>query len=814
LNVQPHTPGASSGPDAAVARLNAVLNPARVLRALVVIGITLVLLMLTVFGVTLSMEHSAQKASQAIACLSRELNETLERRLESTRSAAATTLDTRTVPDRPADADELRSCLADATTRLNATTSDTLTARVAIEGLRPVVERMIQVEDRCRTWALESQKAEKAWSAAAAKCRSDLDDLRTLTRAREGSHRLAQTVQVRKIRAAAVPDAPAMALSFVRSSSLEQSFSQLHGELTDLALLCERLADADTRDTLLDLSNNQVAPLLGRLRSHLGQLGAERNDAGPLGPEQLDLIQSDMFGAGSVCDAEHQTIVPGEGGLYSRSAERMRLAAARAELRATLDRSAAAVGAVLSGVTQAMHDLTAATTGRAEQASSLAWFTLLLVGLGGVAVYLFLGNRAAAHVRAQVGRIEESNARLTRTTAAAEHANLAKSEFLANMSHEIRTPMTAILGYAELMLDPALAEPERRESVLTIRRNGEHLLAIINDILDISKIEAGQMTVEMIPTSPRVVLEEVCSLMQVRAANKGITLSKEISGPLPAGVRTDPTRLRQILINIVGNAIKFTESGAVRIHVVFQDGPAPVLRFDITDSGIGMTEEQIGRLFRAFSQADNSMSRRFGGTGLGLSISRRLAQMLGGDVTVSSEPGRGSTFSVTVSAEVLAAHDDQGESFVESRGRKPADPEPLNSLAGARILLAEDGSDNQRLITFHLKKAGASVEVAGNGEIALDRVRDHTRPRLDIVLMDMQMPVMDGYEAARSIRAVGEQLPVIALTAHAMDGDRDRCVSAGCNDYLTKPIDRVKLIEACARWVAVSRANDHQRTAA
>ncbi len=442
------------------------------------------------------------------------------------------------------------------------------------------------------------------------------------------------------------------------------------------------------------------------------------------------------------------------------------------------------------------------------------WLWTLAAGMVGMAGFWHLGRRCVVHVRSQMAAMEDSNAQLTRNTAAAEHANLAKSEFLANMSHEIRTPMTAILGYAELLLDPAQQERERRECVLTIRRNGEHLLSVINDILDISKIEAGQMTVEMIPTSPCVVLEEVCSLMQVRAANKGITLCKEITGTLPAGVRTDPTRLRQILINIVGNAIKFTESGSVKIHVAFQDGPAPTLRFDITDSGIGMTPEQMGRLFRAFSQADNSMSRRFGGTGLGLSISKRLAEMLGGDITVSSEPGAGSTFSITVSAEVLAGHDQHSAQFLLPRNRNPETTLPADALAGARILLAEDGPDNQRLIAFHLKKAGALVEIAGNGELAVRRIADRSQPRIDIILMDMQMPVMDGYEAARVLRAAGEAAPVIALTAHAMSGDRDRCVQSGCTDYLTKPIDRVKLVETCARWLAVSRESTRSLRAA
>jgi signal transduction histidine kinase/CheY-like chemotaxis protein len=433
-------------------------------------------------------------------------------------------------------------------------------------------------------------------------------------------------------------------------------------------------------------------------------------------------------------------------------------------------------------------------------------------------VFLLMSCRQSIGEMRQIAaihaRLEQERAELERTNRTAMHANLAKSEALANMSHEIRTPMTAILGYTDLLLDPAQTEADRHESVLTIRRNGEHLLSIINDILDISKIEAGQMSVEMIPTSPRLIVDEVCSLMHVRADEKGVALYKEVSDNLPAAVRSDPTRLRQILINILGNAIKFTDSGAVTLRVAFINGPRPTLRFDVTDSGIGMTPEQIAKLFRAFGQADNSMSRRFGGTGLGLSISKQLARMLGGDITASSKPGRGSTFSVTVSAEVLAAHNARHNPLDLHEAARPVASFGAGSLADARILLAEDGPDNQRLIAFHLKKAGAKVEIAGNGDLALRRLADPTLPAIDFVLMDMQMPVMDGYQAARRIRASGSGIPVIALTAHAMDGDRDRCVQAGCSEFLTKPIDRDKLLGACARWLAVSRANKDGRASA
>lgn len=396
----------------------------------------------------------------------------------------------------------------------------------------------------------------------------------------------------------------------------------------------------------------------------------------------------------------------------------------------------------------------------------------------------------------------------------ARRASAAKTEFLATMSHEIRTPMTAILGYAELLLDPRVSEADRRDGALTIRRNGEHLLAVINNVLDMTKIEAGQMSVERVPASPGLILEDVCSLLNVRAAAKGIVLRKQIEGTLPAGVRTDPTRVRQVLLNIVGNAIKFTEAGTVEVRATYlppsKDHPSS-LRFQVADSGIGMRPEEVARLFQPYSQADASTSRRFGGSGLGLCISKNLVRLLGGDVTVASEFGKGTTFTIMIPVEVVAEHVEQPGTFVV-RSVEPA--QAPHSLVGAQVLLAEDGSDNRRLIGFHLRRAGAEVETVENGLQAVTRVGGRDRAAPDLILMDMQMPEMDGYEATGRLRALGCSIPVIALTAHAMEGDRERCIEAGCDDYLVKPIDRAKLIETCARWLAVARANRGNHAAA
>jgi PAS domain S-box-containing protein len=394
---------------------------------------------------------------------------------------------------------------------------------------------------------------------------------------------------------------------------------------------------------------------------------------------------------------------------------------------------------------------------------------------------------------------------------AAEASSLAKSQFLANMSHEIRTPMTAIMGYADLLLDSKQGEEDRANSVQTIRRNAEHLLTILNDILDISKIEAGGMTVERIETSPAQIVEEVLSLLRPRARAKSLDLRVEYETPIPARVRTDPLRLRQVLINLVGNAIKFTEAGGVTVRAGHQPADHPggeaTLRFGVVDTGIGMTPEQVARLFRPFTQADTSTSRRFGGTGLGLTISHRLCEMLGGTITVESESGRGSCFTATVAVGPL----EDVSMLAQPPARHSVVPnsESLSSLIPTRmrILVAEDGPDNQRLISFHLRKAGAEVDVAENGRIAVQKAFNaiEIAAPFDLILMDMQMPELDGYGATVMLRSKGYRGPIVALTAHAMSGDREKCLAAGCDDYLTKPIDRNVLIATCGRYAPRER---------
>jgi signal transduction histidine kinase/CheY-like chemotaxis protein/HPt (histidine-containing phosphotransfer) domain-containing protein len=409
---------------------------------------------------------------------------------------------------------------------------------------------------------------------------------------------------------------------------------------------------------------------------------------------------------------------------------------------------------------------------------------------------------------AQSRLLELANATIREAKEAAESASVAKSRFLANMSHEIRTPLTAILGFAENLLDPATSERERRDAVGTILRNGEHLLEILNDILDLSKIEAGKLAIERIVVSPARLAADVIAIMRVRADGKGLSLGLRYATAIPETVVTDPTRLRQILINLVGNAIKFTERGGVELKIGLEKAEPgatePRLRFDVLDTGIGMTADQLERLFEAFSQADASTARRFGGTGLGLAISRRLARFLGGDVTVASEAGRGSTFSITIATGPLDGVPLVDNPLVDSAG-KAADRIDLTSVRlEARILLVEDSPDSQRLIAAFLRKIGAEVDVAESAREAIEKALalQHSPAPYDLVLMDIQMSGLDGFEATRILRREGFDQPVIALTANAMSGDREACLTAGCDDYAVKPINRVQLVRQIQALVA------------
>lgn len=405
---------------------------------------------------------------------------------------------------------------------------------------------------------------------------------------------------------------------------------------------------------------------------------------------------------------------------------------------------------------------------------------------------------------------------LAKSQQAAEAANRAKSAFLANMSHEIRTPMTAIMGYLDLLSEGCarkcqVARPDVGNPLDVISQNAKHLLQLIDDILDLSKIEAGKLEIEHTICSTCGILQEVVSLMKVRAIAKGLTLDIECAGPIPETIQSDPTRLRQILLNILGNAVKFTEVGGIRLVVGLANSPqGPMLQINVVDTGIGISHEAQGGLFQPFTQADVSTSRKYGGTGLGLTICKRLAELLGGDITVESEPGKGSTFTFTLPTGCLdGVRTVENPAELRFQVREEKSPKVVRDckpLADRRVLLAEDGLDNQRFIAFVLKKLGAEVVVAENGRMAarLIAASETDGKPFDLILMDMQMPVMDGYQTTQYLRSQNWPGPIIALTAHAMQDDRKKCLDVGCSDYLAKPIDRDRFTELLIQYIGAS----------
>ncbi len=396
--------------------------------------------------------------------------------------------------------------------------------------------------------------------------------------------------------------------------------------------------------------------------------------------------------------------------------------------------------------------------------------------------------------------IEQRTKALSHARDEAVAASQSKSSFLANMSHEIRTPLTSIIGFAELLEDPQVAALEKVDAAKTIIRNGRHLLEVINDILDMSKIESNQLALEWLEVGLPKLLSDIEALASSRAHEKGLLFTIRHHLPLPPVLRTDPVRLKQILLNFCSNAIKFSKEGEVRLDVRF-NAEQQVIVFQVHDNGIGMSEREMTRLFKPFAQADVSTTRKFGGTGLGLYISKQLADMLGASIRVDSAPGRGSCFSVTLAVGVetrplhmLTSHRDFDDFQRPAFQITGIDVPELRG----RVLVAEDGLDNQRLLASFLRQAGVEFDMVGNGSLAVERALAHDYA---LVFMDIQMPVMDGVAATTLLRNSNYRGPIVALTANVMQHDVALYRQCGCTDVLGKPIDRKRFYQVLQHYV-------------
>jgi len=423
-------------------------------------------------------------------------------------------------------------------------------------------------------------------------------------------------------------------------------------------------------------------------------------------------------------------------------------------------------------------------------------FSILLISILG-SLAICVGIIISLYVTRRVTKSEHA---FIEQRLIAEDANKTKSMFLATMSHEIRSPLAAIIGFSDLLRKSKMTAEKSQSCVVSIQRNSKHLLHLINDILDITKIEAGQLDIEQIDVSPFAVLDEIQSAILVNATDKGLDFKINYAFPLPEKIKTDPVRLKQILINLSSNAIKFTENGGINVNVACNKEKND-MTFDVIDTGIGLNKEQQQKVFDTFTQADSSTTRQYGGSGLGLNICKNLAQKLGGDISVESTPGRGSKFSFNISTGKISDNDlvyslDHRESQNQDKTLNPA-----KKLFG-QVLLAEDTIDNQDLIEMYVTDTGAEITIVNNGSEAVKICESR---KFDLILMDMQMPVMDGIEATTKIRSVDSITPIISLTANAMKSDYERCIDAGANEFLTKPIDLVRFNQVLYKYLSSTK---------
>ncbi len=674
------------------------------------------------------------------------------------------------------------------------------------EHLAQLDEKLVGLgvlRERCRGWslrfaeaALDLEREYKATNAA-------LHRIRAAVASAEGRQRLDRVVAVRRYRAARGPASRALADEIIEGLDSRSWMTAINSEIADLALLSEKLAGEPEADQLTDLKDNRFTSSLARLRREVKKLDAGKGEAAPIDAASLAALEVALFGEGFVNDVAHQTIVPGEGGLYQAAAHRQELRAERSSLFEQIDGAFASIQGTESRLRDAAEQVGRELGERAEGQLVTAWRNLLVVSPLLAVAFIFLAARIARAIRQQTGALADTNVALGEAREAAEAASTAKSTFLANMSHELRTPMNAIIGYSEMLMEDAEDEGDEAAAadLKKIQSAGKHLLALINDVLDLSKIEAGRMEVVLEDFEIRAVIDDIVATSETLVKKNDNRLRVEVD-PSLGSMRADLTKVRQALLNLLSNAAKFTREGEIALVVAQEtrDG-VPWVRMAVSDTGIGIPPEKHDRVFEEFSQADDETTRDYGGTGLGLPISRRFCRMMGGDITLESRAGEGSTFTILLPIQVMP----EAEPPAVAEVAAPEAALPSRPGEPGTVLVIDDDPNALDLLGRTLQSTGHRVVTASDGQEALRLAR--TLQPVAITL-DVVMPGMDGWEVLRELKLDPEtrDIPVVMVT---MTDDRETGYALGATEFLTKPIERDRLVQLLERYAAA----DSQRCA-